>query len=362
MDLGKVSIIVPVYNVEEYLDDCIMSACKQKYENIEILLIDDGSTDSSGEICDKWKKKDSRIYVIHKENGGLSSARNEGLDYATGKFICFLDGDDTINSELLSVTIPLMKSGVDMVAFGYNLVFQNGNMEKHTHMEKSYYLKNENERKEFVVSEFLRYKIGWEAWSRIYLREQIEKYHLRFADNRVIFSEDVYFCLCYCLHARKIVSIEKCLYNYIQRTNSIMNENRYILNVGRMNELSKAISEFVDCWEDCVGIKEILPIIHYAVIYQAFGRALHNNVIKKNELYIRMRKDIDDFSYFKNNIDKLFRMENILQRYYTKSQIAEMYSIAKFWVRGSYLRMCLRNRWIYKSEKWLGKSSIRIPK
>lgn len=96
-----ISLIVPIYNVEKYLDKCIDTIINQTYSNIEIILVDDGSTDASGEICDKWKKKDNRITVIHKLNGGLSSARNAGIDIATGKYIGFIDSDDYIDLEMI---------------------------------------------------------------------------------------------------------------------------------------------------------------------------------------------------------------------------------------------------------------------
>lgn len=92
-----ISVIIPVYNVINYLDRCLNSVVNQTYKNLEIILIDDGSTDESGFLCDKWKEKDERITVVHKENGGLSSARNAGLDFATGDYVGFVDSDDEIN-------------------------------------------------------------------------------------------------------------------------------------------------------------------------------------------------------------------------------------------------------------------------
>lgn len=89
-----VSIIIPVYNVEKYLDKSVRSAVEQTYERIEIILVDDGSQDNSGELCDLWKSRDNRVRVIHKENGGLSSARNAALDIADGEYFYFLDSDD----------------------------------------------------------------------------------------------------------------------------------------------------------------------------------------------------------------------------------------------------------------------------
>ncbi len=100
-----VSVIVPVYNVEKYLTQCIDSFIAQTYKNIEIILVDDGSTDRSGEICDEFKQKDSRIIVIHKENGGISSARNKALDIAKGEYICFVDSDDFVHPRYVEILL-----------------------------------------------------------------------------------------------------------------------------------------------------------------------------------------------------------------------------------------------------------------
>ena len=98
-----VSVIVPVFNVEKYLDKCIESLIKQKLKDIEIILVDDGSTDLSGKICDEWKTKDSRIQVIHKKNGGLSDARNVGVELAKGKYIGFVDSDDYVSDDMFQI-------------------------------------------------------------------------------------------------------------------------------------------------------------------------------------------------------------------------------------------------------------------
>ena len=109
MHTALVSIIVPIYNVEKYLDRCIESIVKQSYLNLEIILVDDGSPDACPEICDKWANIDSRIKVVHKENGGASSARNAGLDIAKGEYICFVDSDDWIEPTYYSTVIPFMQ-------------------------------------------------------------------------------------------------------------------------------------------------------------------------------------------------------------------------------------------------------------
>lgn len=118
-----ISVIVPVYNVEHFLNRCIESITFQTYDNLEIILVNDGSKDTSGEICDEWKHKDKRIKVIHKENGGLSSARNAGLEIATGEYIGFVDADDYINVNMYQILLDGIESmNADIMICGYEEV------------------------------------------------------------------------------------------------------------------------------------------------------------------------------------------------------------------------------------------------
>ena len=118
-----VSVIIPIYKVEEFIHECVESVLSQTYKDFEILLVDDGSTDSCGEICDDFSKSDNRIKVIHKQNGGLSDARNVGLSLARAEYIYFLDSDDWIENNLLECVLEKMEKGYDMVVFNYYTVF-----------------------------------------------------------------------------------------------------------------------------------------------------------------------------------------------------------------------------------------------
>jgi glycosyltransferase involved in cell wall biosynthesis len=110
MEKNLVSIIVPIYNVEKYIEKCVKSILEQDYKNIEVILVDDGSPDGSPKLIDKFKKMDSRVIVLHKPNGGVSSARNAGIDIAKGEYILFIDGDDWIESDYVSYFINLVKT------------------------------------------------------------------------------------------------------------------------------------------------------------------------------------------------------------------------------------------------------------
>lgn len=119
MENELISVIIPVYNVELYLSDCLNSVLAQTYKNMEIILIDDGSTDNSGNLCDCFKKNDKRIKVVHKRNGGLSDARNVGLENANGKYVCFIDSDDIVKNDYISSMKKYISKTVKISSCGY---------------------------------------------------------------------------------------------------------------------------------------------------------------------------------------------------------------------------------------------------
>ena len=119
-----VSVIIPAYNIERYISRCLDSIMAQTYNNLEIIVIDDGSKDQTAEILDDYQKRDSRIIVVHKENGGVSSARNNGLDIATGDYISFVDGDDLIESNMYEILVKILeKEKTDIAHCGYQMIF-----------------------------------------------------------------------------------------------------------------------------------------------------------------------------------------------------------------------------------------------
>ena len=205
-----VSIIIPVYNIENYVEKCIDSALAQTYKNIEILLIDDGSTDSSGEICDSYKDKDARIKVIHKVNGGLGSARNIGIINCTGNYIYFLDGDDYIDADLVENCVNIMDKGNDMAYFGaikeclgednYEISFE----------KNEYTFESEKERFDFICSKLLNYYLGWEVCFRMFKADIIKNNDLFFENERIIFAEDYLFTFRYILYSKSAKGTDKC--------------------------------------------------------------------------------------------------------------------------------------------------------
>lgn len=192
-----VSIIIPVYNVEKYLHRCLTSVIGQTYPNIEIILVDDGSIDNSGMICDRYANKESRIKVIHKQNEGLGYARNSGLEVATGKYVCFCDGDDYIGESHIEKMLSLIyETGTDTCIAGHTRVYKNKVVEHQNVCAGQVYRQN-------VIAEILPRMCGADSCGNDYMEmsvcmgmlsnEIIRENHLRFLSEREYISEDIVF-------------------------------------------------------------------------------------------------------------------------------------------------------------------------
>lgn len=216
MNTPKFSIIIPVYNVEKYLKECLNSIVNQTFKDLEIILINDGSTDRSLQICEKYAQKDDRIILINKEkNEGLGFARNTGLEYANCEYISFVDSDDFIATDTYEkIWNVIEKNDTDMIIFGLDLFY-----EENMHPIKSetdWYKLNYN--KLNAVTPTLMNKINVEVWNKIYKKSIIDKYNLRFPKG--IF-EDVYFLYRYMAVIQNIYFENSILYFYRQRNNSL---------------------------------------------------------------------------------------------------------------------------------------------
>lgn len=213
-----VSVIVPVYNVEKYLRKCIDSILGQTYENIEIILVDDGSLDNCPAICDEYAEKDKRITVIHKENGGLSSARNVGIDIANGKFISFVDSDDYVAKDMIETAYnAIIDQNADLCIFGIGWIYEDGNAYDKVPSSPicNEVLTKEDVFKKLVLNNSFYYV---PACNKLYKKTIFDS--IKFPEGRIHEDE---FTVHYIFDAcQKVVSIEKELYFYVQRDNSIM--------------------------------------------------------------------------------------------------------------------------------------------
>lgn len=204
-----ITIIIPIYNSEKYLRTCIDSVLVQSHTNFEILLINDGSTDGSGRICDEYAQKDSRIKVFHKENGGVSSARNVGLDYAKGEWICFVDSDDTVKENYLS-NLAANIADADLIISG--LIKRNSKKNIYT---KEAFPEIICSSKDFNIymQEYPLSNFGY-PFSKLFKREILIDQKIRFNENVHMF-EDVIFLFTYIRFCSEIKFISETDYNYM---------------------------------------------------------------------------------------------------------------------------------------------------
>lgn len=213
--MKKVSVIIPVYNVADYLSECIDSVLRQTYKDVEIILVDDGSTDGSGEICDKFDKTHDRVRSFHKKNEGLGAARNYGLERASGDYVMFLDSDDYIEEKLLEKMLDLVfKKKVDYCKTGFAYVNNNKKIKSVKKYKEEYY------RGEEIVSRLLPRFLGslpgksdsveMSVCACIFDRRIIEKNQIRFLSEKKVLSEDIFFNIDYLK-----VSRYACLSDYV---------------------------------------------------------------------------------------------------------------------------------------------------
>lgn len=219
---GKISIIVPVYKVEEELDRCVQSLVNQTYKNIEIILVDDGSPDHCPELCDQYALEDNRIRVLHKKNGGLSDARNAGLERATGEYVLYVDSDDYIDVDACA----RFMSATDTQ--DVDIVVGNAIMEKSDGCEMMVHTATPTGTiygaKEFIIRAISSYQWYAPAWLNMYRREYLLENNLFF--KKGIYFEDIQMLPRVFLPAKRIVCMEGTFYHYIIRDNSIMTSKK----------------------------------------------------------------------------------------------------------------------------------------
>lgn len=278
-----VSIIIPVYGVEKYLEKCVKSVIKQSYKNLEILLIDDGSKDKSGKICDELSENDIRIKVYHKKNGGLSDARNYGLKHATGEYIMFVDSDDYININMVKKMIAIANSyNLDIVMCDFSIVNENDKIKLKKEPQSSFKIYNKNQL--FKLWNTDMYLICNLAWNKLYRKELFDK--IKFPVGKIHEDEFTVYKIVYL--SKKIGYIPESLYYYYQQESSIMHN----LNEKRLN-LLEALKERIEFsnnisnsfYKETVEIYMNVIIDYYFKFKNVKKYTISNNLIKlfKNE-------------------------------------------------------------------------------
>lgn len=293
-----VSVIVPVYNVENYLDRCVSSIVNQTYSNIEIILIDDGSTDSSAEICDIWCKNNSSIRVIHKENGGLSSARNIGIETANGKYILFVDSDDWLHRDMIRVMAEKMEKA-DIVCCGM-IQATDKEMNPIKWFESELLLEREEALDLLVENKILTSHIV----NKLYSRNLFSS--LRFPDGKIF--EDIRISHKIFLNINKLYILPEAYYYYYVRNDSISNivrlKNR-LEWIAALRERADDLQDYEKKYDD--RLRAQMAIVSSLTLVQ-------NTIIEQEK---------EEYRYELNSIKQFLRKQttsSAVKKYGTKTQ------------------------------------------
>lgn len=305
MEEELVSIVIPIYNVESYMEKCIETIIEQSYKKLEIILVDDGSTDESGKIADMYTKKDSRMKVIHKKNGGLSDARNVGMGQANGKYICFIDSDDFVEKDMIKKMVDkICYLKADVIVCGYYIDFEdkNGNLteRKVKRFDKDgYFDKN-------TINQDLLGMLGY-AWNKIYRLDFLKNNNFYF-EKGLSLMEDTEFNSRVLAKAK--IGLDSGIYNhYIQRNRETLGNKKYD-NLLELNiRFCKCHEYLLRSWEISEEkIKEI-KTRDYLLILKGYiknevlnekknSKDIINNLIKnpdiRNSIYINKYKNFKD--------------------------------------------------------------------
>lgn len=276
-----ISIIVPVYNVEELLPKCLDSITNQTYENLEIILVDDGSTDSSGKICDEYKLRDKRITVIHRENGGLSAARNSGIDASHGDYILFVDSDDYIDTSMVEFLYSnSTKYNSDMTLCGFKYVYPNGETSDETvDIPPNGIITKDVFWNKFFSTNRIFYVTMWGKLYKRYLWDNLRFPVGKLHEDEFIIHELVENC-------NTIAIFNETLYYYFQRDNSIVNSPFCVKNLDAYEGVLLRCRFFIN-HNDFINAQNALTMSMYGI---ANGYSSLSAITKTEKARIRELK------------------------------------------------------------------------
>jgi len=295
-----ISVIIPIYKVEKFLNKCLQSVVNQTYTNLEIILVDDGSPDKCPIICDEWAKKDNRIQVIHKENGGLSSARNAGIDIANGEYLAFIDSDDTIECDYVEELYnTLIEKNADLSICGINFINEDGSTHKIIGEIQPIYF-SEEKKYDLLLQRSTMVVV---AWNKLYSKKIFNS--LRYPINKK--HEDEFVILDILNNTKKGIAItNKKLYNYLYRENSIMTSNSpkgiydpmeaYKIRYDKINYLPvkndtgrKILQEYIEAYQKFYKNKEISKdvLCKFKLDYKKYKKCLNTLLLKLKFMVFR---------------------------------------------------------------------------
>lgn len=347
--MTDVSIIIPVYRVEKKIRRCLNSVLLQRYENFEVILVDDGSPDDSGNICEEYVQKDSRFYVIHQDNQGVSIARNRGIQVANGKYIVFVDSDDYIASDYLEkLRQALMHYNTDFCMCNYIAVTEYGEQSVSRHGFLVDTVLNREKIKSEIFDHIFRCVSTdglFSPWGKIFKREVILKYKLEM-NPQMSFGEDMLFVVSFLEHCNSAVFIEDAIYYYEKQTEGLFSRYRPSL----LNDTLKCFRELKEKTAPSpVSDEQFIPLTlkyHYYV-----NRYLEMGIkVEKCKIsFVRSVLDVPDVIEI---YDRIARFYNTIQKKHSwnpyEFRIALLVHNKKRWLAVLYLLYQLDEKNIFR--------------
>ena len=307
-----VSVIMPAYNAEKYIKAALDSVCKQSYSDLEIIAVDDGSSDRTFDILTECAQNDSRIKVIKKKNGGVSAARNTALDAARGEYICFFDSDDFMEEKAIEAFVGAMEdSSADWVSAQYSRWSEDGTrLEDFNFIEGDRSFSADNDRLQFLLTDLLPYHVGFEVWGKLFKTSIIRDNDICFSEKCHI-GEDLAFNIKYLMNSKKLRCIPDRCIRYSLRGDSAM---------GALEDLTRIIEENIflleDIWEYATSIGSEMFLDSFPLIC---ARILDNSYIGHTPIEVsKAFKDIQDTDFITARYSEF---EN------AKSEIIEAYPV-----------------------------------
>ena len=364
MENRMVSIIVPVYNVESYLRSCIDSLLGQTYGNIQIILVDDGSPDNCGAICDEYAAKDSRVLALHKPNGGVSSARNLGLEYVRGTYLTFCDGDDAYRPDWIQqLTNALEESQSDTAVGCFVKVFDDGTVvSEDSHETGIWETDSEVSRINYCFDMLMSSRHGWEITTRLFRSEIIQKNNIRFSEECGNYAEDLGFTLVYSMLASRVISTDCSGYLYNIRGSSMMQTSAAVPKLESMHQvylfvepqLRKILSPNVS--------ERVLRGLYLQMIGLQFISKLWSSEMEPEQLRQVSIAGVKDWPDMQKRLRHCMQGRNEWNPCRSESYYLELISHMKFLLGGSWMGLRIRCKLIRMFRPvidWLGSNCSR---
>ncbi|MBQ9408769.1 MAG: glycosyltransferase family 2 protein [Clostridia bacterium] len=295
-----ISVIVPAYKVEKYLHRCVDSILAQSYPNIEVLLVDDGSPDRCPQICDEYARQDARVRAIHKPNGGLSDARNAGMDSARGEYIAFVDGDDYVDAEMYATLCQALEKSEDKLAIcGFKKVTDEGVLKKKTDMRFAPRLTED----EYWYQLFFPFRdLGTVAWNKLYHRSLLEG--LRFPVGAI--HEDEWLVHQYVSRAEHITVVNRCLYYYVVREGSITAQTLSPRSLSIFEALSQRLAYFAKAGKKRAVVLSMRNYAHYVARFLSDWKRAPQYAEHVSKIKAAFRQEIRRYGEYAGVVDRMY--------------------------------------------------------